>query len=108
MSTLSTSFFNFMFSFIVSSTIFVVSIFSPPNYQLHIIEERRGSSARYSSTSSASLSNQRARHKQQCKPLASALEEVSLKGSLVERVAALETRVMQVNQVSYSAVPFTN
>lgn len=59
---------------------------------MQILEERHGPSARHPND----LVMRKAEPQDECKSISSALEEVQLKGTLVERVAMLENRLLQV------------
>lgn len=66
--------------------------------QLNCLEERRNSSGKYPSTVTELVSTvPRAKQGQHIKSLVSVLEEVPSKGSLMERVAVLENRVLEVH-----------
>ncbi|XP_048140106.1 uncharacterized protein LOC115744803 isoform X2 [Rhodamnia argentea] len=81
---------------------------------LQVLEERQSSSARY--PSGLAVEKVRAKEQDHCKAISSALEEAHHKGTLMDRVAMLEDRVLQlsleievgnISKSRYSAVPTT-
>ncbi|XP_030536797.1 uncharacterized protein LOC115745408 isoform X2 [Rhodamnia argentea] len=81
---------------------------------LQALEERQNSSARY--PSGLAVEKIRTKEQDHCKAISSALEEAHHKGTLMDRVAMLEDRVLQlsleievgnISKSSYSVVPTT-